>query len=508
MSWVLLTQAQGAEYSNPVLAGDFPDPSVIRVEKEFWATATSSEWAPQFPLLHSRDLVNWDIAGPVFPEQPSWAVANFWAPEITAWKGRYYVYYVGRKRDGPLTVAVASADKPQGPYHDHGPIISQPAGSIDPVACDDEQGRRFLIWKEDGNSRRLPTIIWAALLNEDGTKLAGEPVELMRNDKPWEGAVVEGPFVVRRDGWFYLFYSGNGCCGAGCNYALGVARSKSLLGPWDKNPSNPILAGNDAWRCPGHGSIVEDERGRFWLMYHAYSAEAFVFTGRQALLDEVVWAANGWPTINGGKGPSTQAVSPFDAAQQKRELDFRDEFDASVLKPGWNWPVRRQPLFQIENGKLRLTARAQKNDDFLGGLIGRSMPAGDLTATTEIDLSTLPAGALAGLAAVGDTDNATGVAVGNGKSVLWSRIRGQQRVIAEQPTPNSPHVWVRLLAKGGADYRFAVSADGAEWIAMGEQASGKQLPPWDRAMRIALTVGGRSGAEARFEFFEMKATRR
>src|SRR5436190_7147765 len=97
----------GAVYNNPVLAGDYPDPSIIRVGKDFWATATSSEWGPQFPVLHSRDLVNWKIIGAVFLKRPAWAVGNFWAPEISEDHGRYCVYYVGRKKDGPLSVAVA-----------------------------------------------------------------------------------------------------------------------------------------------------------------------------------------------------------------------------------------------------------------------------------------------------------------------------------------------------------------------------------------------------------------
>src|SRR5689334_21217146 len=164
-----------ALYSNPVVAGDYPDQSVIRVGKDYWATATSSEWGPQFPILHSTDLVNWEIAGPVFAHRPAWASANFWAPEIAEYKGKYYIYYVGRKKGAALAVAVATADKPGGPYTDHGPLVSQAAGSIDPAPFNDENGQRYLIWKEDGNSRKLPTILWAQKLDEEGTKLIGEP---------------------------------------------------------------------------------------------------------------------------------------------------------------------------------------------------------------------------------------------------------------------------------------------------------------------------------------------
>src|SRR2546429_9849150 len=198
-----------AVYTNPVLAGDYPDPSIIRVGKDYWATATSPEWGPQFPILRSRDLVNWKIVGAVFPKRPAWAIANFWAPEISEYHGRYFIYYVGRKKDGPLSVAVATADVPEGPYIDHGPLVSQQDGSIDPMTVTDEQGDRYLIWKEDGNSRKLPTILWAQQLSDDGTKLVGEMKELMRNDTPWEGAVVEGPIVLRRGvgGFFFFFVS-------------------------------------------------------------------------------------------------------------------------------------------------------------------------------------------------------------------------------------------------------------------------------------------------------------
>src|SRR5436189_6267988 len=86
------------QYQNPVRAGDYPDPSVIRVEGDYWATATSSEWAPHFPILHSRDLVNWEITGYVFAEPPAWAKANFWAPEIAQDRGKFCIYYTARSR--------------------------------------------------------------------------------------------------------------------------------------------------------------------------------------------------------------------------------------------------------------------------------------------------------------------------------------------------------------------------------------------------------------------------
>jgi xylan 1,4-beta-xylosidase len=485
-------------YANPVVASDLPDPSIIRVGATYWATATSSEWAPQFPQLKSDDLVNWECVGSVFAQKPAWSTANYWAPELMAWRGKFYVYYVARKKDGPLAVGVATADRPEGPYTDRGPIVAQDAGSIDPVAVDDEKGRRFLVWKEDGNSRKLPTILWAAPLNEDGTRLAGEPRELFRNDVPWEGAVIEGPFIVRRGDWFYLFYSGGACCGRGCTYGLGVARAKALLGPWEKCPRNPILAGNEAWKCPGHGSIVDDPQGRSWLLYHAYAADGFPFTGRQGMLDEVVWDGDGWPSIRGGKGASVRAPSPSGRPQKLAAREIADDFDAPALKPGWNWPVSDPPEIEIRGGALRL---ARTSGPFAA--LGRALPSAAATATVVLDRAGLGPGVSAGIAAVGDLQNAVGLAAGDGKLVVWKREKGQREVLAEAAAPAHPVLHLRLAVKEGRSYSFSFSADGSTWTALSGEVSGAHLPPWDRAVRLAMTVEGPSGAAAQFDRFRL-----
>src|SRR5690242_13610530 len=495
-----------ALYSNPVLAGDYPDPSVIRVGKDYWAMATSSEWGPQFPILRSRDLVNWKVAGSVFPKRPEWAVGNFWAPEISEYRGHYFVYYVGRKRGGPLSVAVATADKPDGPYTDRGPLVSQDAGSIDPVPATDEKGDRYLIWKEDGNSRKLPTLIWAQKLSGDGTQLVGDRKELIRNDTPWEGAVVEGPFVSRRSGWFYLLYSGSGCCGRGCTYALGVARARALLGPWEKNPTNPILAGNDHWKCPGHGSIVTDERSRNFLLYHAYDTRTFVYTGREMLLDEIKFGDDGWPVINDGNGPCATAPSPLGVTQNRNEYSFFDDFTGERLGPGWQWPQGNEPSVRIDpanGGQLVLAPVGEHAGDPVGAVVARSTTSGDYDATTVIDAHRLKLGAIAGLSAFGGPGNAIGLAVGEGKAVVWQREKGRHKMLAELNDVTWPSVYLRLTATGGNHFRFAVSSDGREWKGIGETAEGGYLPPWDRSVRVALTVGGVVGAEGRFDSFRI-----
>src|SRR5690606_2338018 len=217
-------------------------------------------------------------------------------------------------------------------------------------AVADEQGRWYLVWKEDGNSRKQPTPLWAQRLSADRTALEGERHELLSNEAPWEAHLVEGPFILRRGEWFYMFYSADACCGRSCNYKLGVARSRALLGPWERHPDNPLLAGNTDWKCPGHGSIVSTPDGRDYLLYHAYDATDFQFAGRQGLLDEIAWGADGWPAINAGGGASSRAAAPLGVAAREPEREFVDELIGPSLRPGWQWPWARAPEHRFMAG--------------------------------------------------------------------------------------------------------------------------------------------------------------
>jgi beta-xylosidase len=502
----LLTVNVSAEvdYTNPVIPGDHPDPSIIRVGQDYWASCTSSAWGPLFPLLHSRDLVNWEQTGAVLPHRPEWAVGDFWAPEISEFHGKYFVYYVARNRNRRLSIAVATADKPGGPYASHDPIIAQEDGSIDPAPVVDTNGVRYLVWKEDGNSQRKPTPIWLQRLNDDGTKLIDEPRELIHNDAEWEGAVVEGPFILRRGDWYYLFYSGAGCCGAGCNYALGVARSHSLFGPWQKNPVNPIIAANDTWKCPGHGSIVQDPDGKYFLLYHAYAASNSIYTGRQGILDEVTFGADDWPVINHGKGPSTRAISPNGTVQSMTGAGFTNNFDSKNLDSGWQWPQQLEPKFHLTNGALHLSSSGP-GTNFLAAIMARSTTAADYVATTAVDASALKPGVAAGISAFGNMENALGVVLQDRKIVVWRRDKGESQELWRQPAPKAQKVFLRLTATNGYRFELSVSADGKNWNACGEPADGKKLPPWDCSVRVALTVGGNAGAEGVFDSFSMRS---
>lgn len=506
---LLILQSFAQTYKNPVIPGDFPDPSVIRVGKDFYATATTGGWSPHFPILHSTDLINWKIVGAVFDEKPAWAKGDFWAAEIVGDKGKFYVFYTarrdeGKNKKGTLCVAVAVSDKPDRGFEDKGALVCQEMGSIDPFYNRDENGNPFLIWKEDGNDRQKPTWLYAQLLDETLTKLVGKPTKLFRNTETWEKNVVEGSYILRHDGWFYHFYSGSSCCGRACDYALGVARSRTLLGKWEKNPANPILKENETWQCPGHGSIVSTTDGRAFLLYHAYGKGAGSFNiGRQALLDEVKFE-NGWATINGGRGPTATAATPFENTKQQSIFsNTSDEFNENKLAPFWSWSMSQNRTAQISDGFLNLAPTAaiigtEKTPEVIAA---ERTVSGDYEATTRIEISKLKPDEFAGLSVYSWRGNALGASVGDGKIFVWRRENWKQTEVSKVDLPtNEKQIFFKTEAKGGESFQFFYSFDGASWKSLGDKINGSYV----EGARIALIYnGGNLSPGARFDWIKV-----
>ncbi len=502
--WILFFafNAQAQIYKNPVIPGDFPDPSIIRVGDDFYATATTGDWLPGFPILHSKDLINWQTVGAVFKQKPAWAKGDLWAPEITQDKGRFFVYYTarrdeGKNKKGTLCVAVATADKPDGIYTDRGPLVCQEIGSLDPDFTRDENGKPYLIWKEDGNDRRQPTWLYAQELDESGTKLLGKPAKLFRNTEPWEGGVIEGAYILRRNGYFYLFYSGNACCGRSCNYALGVARSKTLLGKWEKNPANPILPANETWQCPGHGSIVSSADNRDFLLYHAYRKGSQGFNiGREALLDEVKFA-DGWATINDGKGASAAAAAPFKNYTQNFQKIFADMFSDSYLDPVWQFPFNNSQRQITDNGFLKISDGKSENEP--EALVAERTVSGNYTATTLIKFVSL-SGERVGLSGYSWRGNAVGISVENGKVYSWRRENNNQRTNGETAFSGS-QVYLQMVVKDGETYNFFYGTDGSNWTKIGESIAAGYI----EEARVALIYAGKTeNPKAKFDWLKVE----
>lgn len=298
-------------YKNPVVDYSLPDPSVIKAnDGYFYLFAT--EDIRNTPILRSDNLVDWEQAGTAFTNasRPNFEPkGGLWAPDINYVNGKYVLYYSMSVWGGEWTcgIGVATADKPDGPFTDHGKLFrSNEIGvqnSIDPFYIEDN-GKKYLVW---GSFRG----IYAIELSDDGLSLKPGSEK-----KQIAGTAYEGTYIHKRDGYYYLFASIGSCCeGVKSTYTTVVGRSDNLFGPYFNKQGQSMMENyhevfihkNAAFVGTGHNSeIVQDKKGQDWIFYHAVSLAKP--DGRVLMLDQVRWK-DGWPYVN-GDSPSLEAESP------------------------------------------------------------------------------------------------------------------------------------------------------------------------------------------------------
>ncbi len=321
----LQSAAYGATYTNPVSNQNSPDPGVLSLGNgSYMVTTTNQNASGAFSVFVTSDLVSYEPAGLLFPANalPTWAIppsganSNFWAPEVHLFRtGQYLAVYTARATQGSvLSIGLATSSSPLGPWT-HGPapaITSSSMGYIDgSFFRDPVSGTPFVVWKSDGNAIGQPTPIHIAQVdNATGTVVSSNWTTLITNDLAWEGALIEGPWIVYRSPFYYLFYSGN----YGSDYAVGVARASSPTGPYLKR-GDPILHTANpsvAPVGPGHCSVLTLPDGNTAMWYHMWENVQATFSYPRFLSqDLVVWnntgpAPGAWP----GVFSSTPSTTP------------------------------------------------------------------------------------------------------------------------------------------------------------------------------------------------------
>jgi arabinan endo-1,5-alpha-L-arabinosidase len=321
-----------AAYVNPVIDADFPDPAVIKAPDAYYAYATqtqrSGKWI-NIQVARSADLVHWQYSGDALPAKPAWAAAtqDFWAPHVVR-DGRRYVMYFSAKPDSSderhgLCLGVATANSPLGPFIDMGHPLRCGSGfvNIDPMAFDDSvSGKHLLYWGSGFEPIRVQELGPDRMSFAPGT--SPKPLVWPTPNKSGFPVLVEGSWVLRHAGYYYLFYSGDNCCGPKADYAVMVARSRSATGPFETleqatgKPHSIILQRSTRWLAPGHNSIATDSAGTDWIVYHAVDAQRprekptdELNTRRAMLIDRIRWA-NGWPVVDGPSATPQAAPLP------------------------------------------------------------------------------------------------------------------------------------------------------------------------------------------------------
>ncbi|MGN9778329.1 family 43 glycosylhydrolase [Micromonospora sp. H33] len=382
-------------YGNPVSAGfadTFADPVIVRGEDGFWyaygTTDPLREGEKQFhrvPTARSANLVDWTYVGDAFgaDQRPSYAApgAGYWAPDVRRIGDRWVMYVTvtdttASPDGGDFAIGAATAPSPTGPwtFADEPVVAPRPGGgggwlwTIDPSGFTDVDGTRYLYYGSYYGG------ISVTALTPDGLRAVGAPTLVAIDNK------FEGSYVLRRDGWYYLFASTANCCaGPATGYSVHVGRSRSPRGPFVDRDGIPLVASRaggtpvltqngNRWIGVGHNGFVTDLSGQDWIVYHGidradpYLDEPFGINERPMLLDRLDWV-DGWPTVNAGAGPSD---GPRPAPVTAGRLDER--FDAALA--GW----RGSGDWRATGGRLIGS----------GVLTSRTTLGGDVRAETDL----------------------------------------------------------------------------------------------------------------------------
>lgn len=369
-------------FLNPVMAGDHPDPSILKDGRDYYMTFSTFDSYPGLVIWHSRDLVNWRPVGPALTRN----IGSVWAPELCKHAGRYYLYIPTK---GPNTSWVIWADRIEGPWSD--PVDLHLPNHIDPGHAVGEDGSRWLFLSGGDRVR----------LSDDGLGRIGEPEHVY---DPWhypadwvvEGFSPEGPKILRRGDWFYMITAVGGTAGPPTGHMVIAARAKSIHGPWENCPHNPIVrtvSHDEKWWSRGHATLVEGPAGDWWSVYHGYEA-GFWTLGRQTLLDPVEWTADGWFRMTGGD-LSQPLAKPAGGIAGPHGMALSDDFGALDLGAKWNFfrpaPDERARA-RVEGGALILKARGAAPVDSSPLLL----IAGDQAYRFECDIE-IASGGTAGL---------------------------------------------------------------------------------------------------------------
>ena len=380
-------------FINPIINGGYPDPSIVRVENDFYIVNSSFEYFPALPIHHSKDLVNWELIGYGIdrPSQGTGKVnlydvqqqGGIHAPSIRYHDGLFYIVTtnvyspVDKSKPTEMVNFILTAKNPAGPWSD--PYVIEGAPGIDPDIFFDDNGKVWFVGTHDTGNPNKNGIgeIWIQELDLDNWKLKGQRHSIWRG--ACGGCCVEGPHIYKQYGRYYLMVAEGG---TSYNHAVMIASSENIEGPYDSNPKNPILTSrhlsNNNWvHSTGHADLVQLKDNRWYMVSLGIRNEMDSTSnmGRETHLMPVVWeeAWDNWVEVEKGRwepviikwpvvAPNTGKVErntsiPFFEKKQNINYSFYDDFTSSKLDLQWNFRrVPRENTYELnsKNKTLKL----------------------------------------------------------------------------------------------------------------------------------------------------------
>lgn len=413
---------------NPVLKGFHPDPSICRVNDDYYIAVSTFEWFPGVQIFHSKDLVNWHLVS-----QPLNRVSQLnmlgnpdsggvWAPCLSYAEGQFWLIYSDVKVvEGDVfkdvTNYLVTSDRIDGEWSD--PIYMNQSG-FDPSLFHDEDGRQYflnMVWDYRPNNHRFYGIVMQEYSHEQ-QRLIGEKHLIYKGT---DLGLTEAPHIYRKGDYYYLLVAEGG---TKYEHAVTVARAKTITGPYETHPDNPILT---SWADPrnplqkaGHASFVETADGE-WYLAHLTSRpiklskikllenRGYCPLGRETALQKMYWE-NDWPYVVGGPFPSVEVEAPnLEEVTWPQDYLVKDGFDQETLNPSFQ--TLRIPFndeigsLTVRPGYLRLYGRESMHSFFNQALVARRWQSLNFEAETYMEFQSETFQQLAGLICYYNTRN-------------------------------------------------------------------------------------------------------
>ncbi|MDH6304303.1 beta-xylosidase/alpha-L-arabinofuranosidase [Parabacteroides sp. PF5-5] len=459
----LSSYLSAAVYPKVIMKGDYPDPSIIRDGKDYYMTHSSFYYLPGLQIWHSQDLTNWESIGYAITTN----VGSVFAPDLVKHNGRYYIYFPAGE-----TNWVVWADDIRGKWSK--PIDLKIKG-IDPGHVVGEDGKRYLYLNEG----------IMVQLSDDGLSIVGKPEKLYDGwvyPEHWdtECMCLESPKLIRKDGYFYMISAEGGTAGPATSHMVVAARSKSVRGPWENSPYNPIVhtySDGERWWSKGHGTLIDDVDGNWWMVYHAYE-KGYHTLGRQTLIEPMQWLDDGW----------FRSRKIMEAVRPNTSL-------ADKAKPSLYWSSWKEYNAQYawKDGKLSMRGKgaSPKNASLQLAIV----PDKNYEAQVEV---TLGRGAVGGLLLFYNEVAFAGIS-SDGKSITLYEDANKQSKVANSL---GNHFYLKIVNRRNV-CSLQISRDGSEWETIKDQLDVSGLHHNNHggfySLRLGLMAAG--SGEVRFENF-------
>lgn len=453
-----------AYYTNPIFSGDYPDPSIMREGDTYYMVHSSFEYYPGLLIWKSKDLINWTPVGNALYKN----IGSVWAPDITKVNGKYYIYFPASDKNYVICSSSIS-----GPWSD--PVELKVEG-IDPGHFVDQNGKRFLYLN---SGSYVP-------LSDDGLAVAGDVKHAYNGwpiPKDWsiELFALEGPKVTKHGEYYYLTVAEGGTAGPPTGHMIISARSKSPFGPWENSPYNPIIRTqkkSEQWWSKGHGTLIDDVNGKWWLIFHAYEKD-YLNMGRQTMLEPVEWTKDGWFRIPQGVKAENPIKRPF-AKGENSHFSLSDSFAGKTLGLQWKFYQEYDTTrFNFEDNSLVVRGKGNMTANCSPLLC---VPA-DHSYTAEVELN-IEGDATGGLVLFYNSGANSGI-LANSKDVI-TNMRGWH--FASNPNVIDKHVFLRLKnIENTVDMYYSI--DGKEWIKGGSSVEVSSINHNAFSGFISLRIG-------------------